>query len=308
MGDGQGDQRAAVRPPVVCLTDVPTRVQTARGQAHRLGLPEVASIGDVAPGRLFLAVTDDAVELRRSAGRGPAARPDARQDARQDVRKNPSRARRASSGDAGRVMLSVDLLAAARQPARQRLTARQPLARAIGSSRARVLDVTAGLGEDAARLAVYGCEVTAVERHPALVFLLDDALQRAADEHGAAGDEPRAAGLSARLHVEHADAADVLSAIERGERPRPDVVCIDPMFPPKRRPSALPPLAAQILRELVGDDPDAGDVLALARRACRRVVVKRPDHAPPLAEPVTASFPGRTVRYDLYTNPHVPRA
>jgi 16S rRNA (guanine1516-N2)-methyltransferase len=85
-------------------------------------------------------------------------------------------------------------------------------------------------------------------------------------------------------------------------------VYIDPMFPPKRRGSALPPKAAQMLRELVGHDTDAAELLAAARSIARsRVVVKRPDHAPPLADPVDAQYKGKLVRYDVYvTRPGAP--
>ena len=53
-----------------------------------------------------------------------------------------------------------------------------------------------------------------------------------------------------------------------------------------------------------GDDPDAEALLPVARRAAtRRVVVKRPHHAPPLGAEGAApsgSVKGKLVRYDLY--------
>src|SRR3546814_16689246 len=62
-----------------------------------------------------------------------------------------------------------------------------------------------------------------------------------------------------------------------------DIVHLDPMYPHRDK-QALPQKEMQILRELTGSDPDADTLLrpalAIARR---RVVVKRPSHAPFLA-------------------------
>jgi hypothetical protein len=54
----------------------------------------------------------------------------------------------------------------------------------------------------------------------------------------------------------------------------------------------------------VGDDPDAGDLLAAARRSARlRTVVKRSDDAPELAPGPDVRIEGRTVRFDVYLPP-----
>jgi 16S rRNA (guanine1516-N2)-methyltransferase len=59
----------------------------------------------------------------------------------------------------------------------------------------------------------------------------------------------------------------------------------------------------RILRMLVGGDEDSGKLLRIARAvATKRVVVKRHLRAPALADDVTVSYPGRTVRYDVYVN------
>ncbi len=62
----------------------------------------------------------------------------------------------------------------------------------------------------------------------------------------------------------------------------------------------------RVLRRLVGEDDDAGELLAAAiGAATRRVVVKRPSGAAPLgageggAGPVS-SHGGAAVRYDVY--------
>jgi 16S rRNA (guanine1516-N2)-methyltransferase len=58
----------------------------------------------------------------------------------------------------------------------------------------------------------------------------------------------------------------------------------------------------QMFRSLVGDDTDADQLLGLALGvATRRVVVKRPVHAPFLAQKKpTHSFVGKTARFDMY--------
>ena len=87
----------------------------------------------------------------------------------------------------------------------------------------------------------------------------------------------------------------------------PDVVYLDPMFPLRKR-SALAKKEMRVLRRLVGDDEDAGELLEVARRAARRrVVVKRTPEAPPLAAAPTMSYRGKLVRYDVYLARSGPR-
>ena len=164
----------------------------------------------------------------------------------------------------------------------------------------RVLDVTAGLGEDTWLLAAAGCEVTAVERQPVVHALLADALARAA------AARPDIAGRIELLPV--SDAADVLKHLIDSDpyAPGHDVVLIDPMFPDaaSRKTTQRKPL--RLLRLLAGDDPDAGDLWPLAMAAARRrVVVKRPLRAPHLvAHPPhpapAATHAGRGFRFDVY--------
>jgi 16S rRNA (guanine1516-N2)-methyltransferase len=77
-------------------------------------------------------------------------------------------------------------------------------------------------------------------------------------------------------------------------------VLIDPMFPTSR--SAIGRGELQLLRRFVGEDPDAGELLAAALAvARRRVVVKRPARAAPLggrAPHLTSR--GSSTRFDVY--------
>ena len=171
---------------------------------------------------------------------------------------------------------------------------RQPLALAVGLKKRKptVFDATAGLGRDALLLACLGCTVTAVERSPILGVMLRDALYRAAES-------PQLGEIiQHRLTLLVGDAVDVLT--RPSEPDAPEVVYLDPMFPPKSK-SALPKKEMRILRRLVGDDRDCAPLFDAARRAAHnRVVVKRHPHAPPLAPDPTLTFKSKLARYDVY--------
>ena len=167
---------------------------------------------------------------------------------------------------------------------------RQLLARAVGvhKERARrVLDATAGLGRDGFTLASLGAQVTLAERNPTLATLLTDARQRALQD-------PATAEAAARTEVICLDARKLMAA-----PPKFDVVYLDPMYPGRGK-TALAKKEMQLLRELTGGDADADDLLPAAN-ARRRVVVKRPSSAPPLAgrEPSFA-LAGTQARFDVY--------
>jgi 16S rRNA (guanine1516-N2)-methyltransferase len=169
------------------------------------------------------------------------------------------------------------------------LSRRQPLARALGKKTRTVVDATAGLAQDALLLARMGFRVTAFERSPVVAALARDGLRRL--------EAQTAPAPGYQLQLITGDARSRLPAL----LPRPDAVYLDPMFPPKRKKSAAVKKEMRLLRELVGDDTDALELFDISRRiALDRVVVKRPDDAPPLAPDPSFSFPGKLVRYDVY--------
>jgi 16S rRNA (guanine1516-N2)-methyltransferase len=178
---------------------------------------------------------------------------------------------------------------------REPITRRQPLARAIGAKNHLVADATAGFGRDAWLIATLGFHVVAFERCPVIAVLLRDGLQRA-----------RASGAPATTSAERVTLidADARTAL-LGLHPKPDVVYLDPMFPPKRRKSAAARKEVRALRRLAGDDEDALELFEIASRcASDRVVVKRSDDAPPLIPRPTVSYAGKLVRYDVYFTRH----
>jgi 16S rRNA (guanine1516-N2)-methyltransferase len=167
------------------------------------------------------------------------------------------------------------------------------LARAAGFGKGTVptiIDATAGLGRDAFLLAVLGAQVTLLERSSGVHDLLRDALARASAE------SPELAAVVARMTLIPGDARDLLPGL------RADTVIVDPMHPPRTN-SAEVKQEMRLLRELVGTDPDAFELMQAALAAdCKRVVLKWPLRAAPLEglRKPSHSITGKTVRYDVF--------
>jgi 16S rRNA (guanine1516-N2)-methyltransferase len=157
-----------------------------------------------------------------------------------------------------------------------------------------IIDLTAGLGRDSYVLATAGARVTMFERQPIVAALLDDGLRRLRST----GDEQELA-IADRLSLQEGDSLDCLAAF--AEQETPDVVYLDPMFP-ERGKTAKVKKAMAFFHHLVGSDDDAADLLPLALATARyRVVVKRPRHAPPLADLKPGlCFEGKSTRFDVY--------
>jgi len=163
-----------------------------------------------------------------------------------------------------------------------------PLRRALGKGVRVILDATTGLGSDTVLLLHMGFKVIAAERSGVAAALLADALRRC-----------KTTKIRDNLDLIYADAKEVLNNRE-SDLPEIDVVYMDPMYPTRSKSSALTRKECRMLRGVVGDDHDASDLLACARQRVKRVVVKRPPEAPPLASDSVASFFGKLVRFDVY--------
>lgn len=169
----------------------------------------------------------------------------------------------------------------------------QPLAKALGlkvlPTPIRVIDATAGLGKDSFLIAALGCSVLAVERSPVVSMLLQDAVARAA------ATRPE---IAARIALLEADARHLS---QKSVDQKYDVVYLDPMFPPSNK-SAREKNEMRFLRQIVGGDEDAAELFSMAcKMAAKRIVVKRPAHAPPLAPDPVASHAAKGIRYDVYS-------
>lgn len=164
------------------------------------------------------------------------------------------------------------------------------LARAVGlkSEGLRVVDLTAGLAQDAFFMARLGCQVQALERHPLLYFLLQNAWDKLPEE------------MQKSIRFEFKDALDFF----KGGAIQADVIYYDPMYPDRKK-SALPRKEMQVFRALVGADEDCVDVLELAlQSSVPRVVLKRPHWSSVLELPSgrkpSHSLDGNLIRYDVY--------
>ncbi|MCG3725287.1 16S rRNA methyltransferase [Vibrio cincinnatiensis] len=178
----------------------------------------------------------------------------------------------------------------------------QAIAKAAGLNKGKlpsVLDATAGLGRDAFVLASLGCHVQMVERHPVVAALLDDGLQRAKQDSEIGG------WVSERVTLLHASSHDALQKLAADERfCQPDVVYLDPMYPhpENKKKTALVKKEMRVFQSLVGADNDADGLLVPALQlASKRVVVKRPDYAPWLAEQKPSmAIETKKNRFDVY--------
>lgn len=176
---------------------------------------------------------------------------------------------------------------------------RQGLGRALGlASRPQpsVLDATAGLGRDALAMAALGCRVCMLERALPVFLLLQDGMERARST----GDEALAPVL-ARMELQHGEARDWCAQIATGALPKPDIVYLDPMFPPRSK-SARVKKDMALLQSLLGSEEDFDGLLEAARAAAaRRVVVKRPagSKAPARYKP-DFTVAGKTTSFDVY--------
>ena len=105
-----------------------------------------------------------------------------------------------------------------------------------------------------------------------------------------------ARGCASALTLLHASSLTALADLSppRGGVSRSDV--------PAQAKSALVKKEMRVFQSLVGSDDDADGLLEPARRlATKRVVVKRPDYAPPLADvPAHAATLTKSHRFDIY--------
>lgn len=165
------------------------------------------------------------------------------------------------------------------------------LAQALGRKTRTIVDATTGWGQDSLHIFRMGYDLRCIERSPIMFELLVDAYKRLAEVDWVKNLEISIPELIL------GDAIKALSALEQ----KPECIYIDPMFPPKRKKSALAKKSMTVLRELLGDDEDKEQLFEMAlQTASKRVVVKSPDYAEPIAGKPNESFSGKLLRYDVY--------
>ncbi len=167
---------------------------------------------------------------------------------------------------------------------------REPLLRAVGGNTRFLVDMTAGWCADAVRIARHGIRVSAIERNRVVFLMIRHARAAMSD-----------ALLRERLQLFHGRSERWLETCGV----RPDVIYLDPVFPVRMK-SAATRKEMVILQRLSRQDDDGhGDndrILfdTAMNHALKRVVVKRPLQAPPLAPGKVGETRGKLVRFDIY--------
>ena len=169
----------------------------------------------------------------------------------------------------------------------------QALAKAMGLRAGKtpmIVDATAGLGRDAFLLASLGAQVVLIERSEEMHSLLVQGMKRAVQEGGEFRE------IIGRMTLMKGDAKDLLPELS-GE-----AILIDPMHPPRNN-SALVKRELRQVREIVGTDDDACDLVRVALETARnRVVLKWPAKADPIngIRACSHKILGKSTRYDVF--------
>ena len=141
-------------------------------------------------------------------------------------------------------------------------------------------------------LAALGRRVLAIERVPELFRMLEEA--------HAGIDDP---DLRDRILLLEGDAIERLTSLPDEFR-APAAIILDPMYPPRRKSSALPSKGMQALRLLLDHaTPDSVEALLQAAfdASPTRVILKRPPEANVFTKrPPTFSVGSKLVRWDAW--------
>ena len=169
----------------------------------------------------------------------------------------------------------------------------QHLPKAIGMKGGQsptIIDATAGLGRDAFLLASLGSQIILIERSDTIHEFLTAGMEAARRAGGQHKD------IIERMTLIHGDSIALLPHMQA------DVVLVDPMHPTRQK-SALVKAEIRAIRDIVGFDEDqqllVETALAMAKK---RVVLKWPAKAAPLAglRPASHQIIGKSIRYDVF--------
>jgi 16S rRNA (guanine1516-N2)-methyltransferase len=169
----------------------------------------------------------------------------------------------------------------------------QDIAKAMGfrnGNTPTIIDATAGLGRDSFLLASLGAHVTMIERSEKMHMLLEQGMERAFNEGGQFRE------IIERMTLLKGDAKDIIPTLTA------EAILIDPMHP-ERKNSALVKQDLRQVRDIVGSDEDAADLVRLAiMHAQKRVVLKWPAKADPIegVQKCSHQILGKTTRYDVF--------
>ena len=171
------------------------------------------------------------------------------------------------------------------------------LGRVAGRKTETILDATAGWGSDALHLCSQGFTLQLVERNPILVGFLSEALSRLERSTWVKNNTVIVPKLLAVDSIQMMRESAFIQSV--------DCIYLDPMFPEKRKRSALAKKNMQVLHDLLGEDDDQEHLFSAAYAASkRRIVVKRPDYAQSLGaslgiEP-SQILQSKLIHYEIY--------
>lgn len=154
----------------------------------------------------------------------------------------------------------------------------------------KIIDATAGFGEDSLILAAAGFDVDLYEFDDIIALLLEDGLNRAKDI-------PELAPIVSRMHFHHADSIQAMHSLDY----LPDSILLDPMFPSRSK-SAMIKKKFQLLQKIERPCSIEEELLdaAIAARP-KRIIIKRPLKGPFLAgKKPSYSLEGKAIRYDCF--------
>ena len=157
----------------------------------------------------------------------------------------------------------------------------------------RIVDATAGLGEDSFLLAAAGFFVDMYEYNTVIALLLEDALHRAKESE-------QLGKIAERMSLFNENSINALKRLDSS----PDVIVLDPMFPERSKQNTLIKKKFQLLQRLESPCDDEIALLSAAMAANpKKIVIKRPAKGQFLAgiKP-DYSVTGKAIRYDCITN------
>ena len=202
--------------------------------------------------------------------------------------------------------LEIDFLSAKLKWRYERINrAQEPLLRALdwhSETPQTLFDLTAGLGRDSLMLLHAGFTVTMFERDPVLQVLLSEAVKRFQAEKPVDASRLTFIAEDAGAYLTRLIAENVNGDLN-SEASVPDLIYMDPMYP-EREKSALVKKELRIIRNRVGADHDSEILLEKAlQTGAKRVVVKRPSHAPFVGDKSPHhSVESPNTRFDVYMN------
>lgn len=157
----------------------------------------------------------------------------------------------------------------------------------------KILDMTAGLGQDSLTLAAQGYHVTAIEKNPYIFIMFKQQLLRA-----------KYIGLDSvsdnvKLYFGDSSKIDIPKKIF-------DVIYLDPMFPVCNK-NTKPKKAMQLLQMLISYNPIKDSLLLRNAKLlhCKKIIVKRHRIGCYLAnQKPTSQIVSKSIRFDIYATQH----